>query len=206
MVGATTALFAAVVSLTQTDIKRTLAYSTISQLGFMTMLCGVGAFVAAIFHLIAHGFFKAFLFLSTGNSLAATHRHLEQHGKTSSVPAGGLFAGAAIISLLPALVFFSGSYRYLWLSQSSMAANIALWIVGLSTIFFTAIYLFSCVTTIFQDSPTGASDSDSGSNSPCDANPKVRISISVMTIVNKTTQLVQKLRARSRLSEEWNNI
>ena len=162
VVGATTALFAAVVSLTQTDIKRTLAYSTISQLGFMTMLCGVGAFVAAIFHLIAHGFFKAFLFLSTGNSLAATHRHLEQHKKTSSVPAGGLFAGAAIISLLPALVFFSGSYRYLWLSQSSMAANIALWIVGLSTIFFTAIYLFSCITTIFQDSPTGASDSDLG--------------------------------------------
>ena len=64
-VGGVTALFAALVSSTQTDVKRTLAYSTISQLGFMTMLCGVGAFVAAIFHLIAHGFFKAFLFLST---------------------------------------------------------------------------------------------------------------------------------------------
>ena len=159
-VGAITALFAAVVSLTQTDIKRVLAYSTISQLGFMIMLCGVGAFVAAIFHLIAHGCFKAFLFLSTGNSLAGTHRHLESSEEKPSLSNSGLFIGALIMSLIPALVIFSGSYQFLWVSQSSVAANIALWIVGLGTIFFTAMYLFNCVTTVFQRGPTGASDSE----------------------------------------------
>ena len=159
-VGAITALFAAVVSLTQTDIKRVLAYSTISQLGFMIMLCGVGAFVAAIFHLIAHGCFKAFLFLSTGNSLAGTHRHLESSQEKPALSSSGLFIGALIMSLIPALVIFSGSYQFLWISQSSAAANIALWIVGLGTIFFTAMYLFNCVTTVFQRGPTGAIDSE----------------------------------------------
>ena len=159
-VGAITALFAAVVSLTQTDIKRVLAYSTISQLGFMIMLCGVGAFVAAIFHLIAHGCFKAFLFLSTGNSLAGTHRHLESSQEKPALSSSGLFIGALIMSLIPAVVIFSSSYQFLWISQSSVAANIALWIVGLGTIFFTAMYLFNCVTTVFQHGPTGASDSE----------------------------------------------
>ena len=68
IVGATTAVFAAIVSLTQSDIKKMLAYSTISQIGFMIMTCGLGAFVAAIFHMLAHGFLKGFLFLSTGES------------------------------------------------------------------------------------------------------------------------------------------
>lgn len=160
VVGATTALFAAIVSLTQTDIKRTLAYSTISQLGFMTMLCGVGAFVAAIFHLIAHGFFKAFLFLSTGNALAGTHRHVESGEETPALTKSGLFIGALIMSVVPALLFFAGPYRQLWLSQSFSAANIALWIVGLGTIFFTAMYLFRSVTAIFSHGPSGAKDGE----------------------------------------------
>jgi NADH-quinone oxidoreductase subunit L len=159
-VGAVTALFAALVSLTQSDVKRTLAYSTISQLGFMIMLCGVGAFVAAIFHLIAHGFFKAFFFLSTGNALASTHRHLETEKESLPLGKSGLFVGALIMSVVPALVVFSGSYRNLWISQGFSAANIALWIVGLGTIFFTALYLFKSVTSVFQGGPTGASDSD----------------------------------------------
>ncbi len=159
-VGAITALFAAIVSLTQTDIKRTLAYSTISQLGFMTMLCGVGAFVAAIFHLIAHGFFKAFLFLSTGNALAGTHRHLETEEEAPSLSRGGLLTGALVMSLIPALVIFSGPYRNLWLSQSFSAASIALWIVGLGTIFFTAMYLFKSITAVFRRGPTGAVDGE----------------------------------------------
>ncbi len=155
VIGATTALFAAVVSLTQTDIKRTLAYSTISQLGFMTFLCGVGAFVAAIFHLIAHGFFKGFLFLSTGNSLAATERRIDhpEHGQPRAM--GGLFAGALVLSVIPPLVIFSGPYRELWLSQGFSAANIALWVVGLGTVFFTAMYLFKTITEVFRHGPPG---------------------------------------------------
>jgi NADH-quinone oxidoreductase subunit L len=158
-VGGVTALFAGIVSLTQTDIKRTLAYSTISQLGFMILLCGVGAFVAAIFHLLAHGFYKAFFFLSTGNVLATTHRHVDTPAEEPSSSGRGLFAGALVMSVVPPLVIFSGPYRHLWESQSFSAANIALWIVGLGTVFFTAITISKSVTSVFQQGPTGARDS-----------------------------------------------
>ncbi|MBT8206734.1 MAG: NADH-quinone oxidoreductase subunit L, partial [Acidimicrobiia bacterium] len=157
-VGAVTALFAAIVSLTQTDVKRTLAYSTISQLGFMTLLCGFGAFVAAIFHLLAHGMFKAFLFLSTGNSLAATHRHVATPDEEPASSRGPVFAGALVMSALPPLVIFSGPYRELWLSQSFSAAGIALWIVGLGTVFFTAMTIFKSATSVFSQGPPGAKD------------------------------------------------
>jgi len=159
-VGGVTALFAAIVSLTQTDVKRTLAYSTISQLGFMTLLCGVGAFVAAIFHLLAHGFFKAFLFLSTGNILAATQRHVETPDDEPQRPNGAIFAGALAMSVLPPLVIFSGPYQHLWLSQSFSAATIALWIVGLGTVFFTAMTIAKSATSAFRLGPPGASDSE----------------------------------------------
>ncbi len=158
-VGAVTALFAAIVSLTQTDIKRTLAYSTISQLGFMTLLCGLGAFVAAIFHLLAHGFFKAFLFLSTGNALSATHRHVETPEEEPSSSGRGLFAGALVMSVVPPLVIFSGPYQHLWLSQNFSAANIALWIVGLGTVFITAMTISKSIASVFRQGPTGAEDS-----------------------------------------------
>jgi NADH-quinone oxidoreductase subunit L len=159
-VGAVTALFAAIVSLTQTDVKRTLAYSTISQLGFMTFLCGAGAFVAAIFHLLAHGFFKAFLFLSTGNILAATQRHVETPDDEPQRSSGSIFAGALALSVLPPLVIFSGPYQHLWLSQGFSAATIALWIVGLGTVFFTAMTIAKCATSAFRLGPPGASDSE----------------------------------------------
>jgi NADH-quinone oxidoreductase subunit L len=161
IVGAVTALFAALVSLTQSDVKKTLAYSTISQLGFMTFLCGVGAFVAVIFHLIAHGFFKAFLFLSTGNVLASTHRHLESAKEKPKRAMRGLFAGAFILSVVPPLLIFSGPYRQLWVSQSFNTANVALWVVGLGTVFFTAMYLFKGINSVFRDGPPGA---DNGAN------------------------------------------
>ena len=67
VIGALTALLAATIALTQTDLKRILAYSTISQLGFMFMAVGVGAYTSAIFHLVTHAFFKALLFLAAGS-------------------------------------------------------------------------------------------------------------------------------------------
>src|SRR5437667_1534484 len=71
VIGGATALFAATIGLVQTDIKRVLAYSTVSQLGFMFLACGVGAYTAAIFHLVTHAFFKALLFLSAGSVIHA---------------------------------------------------------------------------------------------------------------------------------------
>jgi NADH-quinone oxidoreductase subunit L len=154
VVGGTTALYAAVVSLTQTDIKKILAYSTISQIGFMIMTCGLGAFVVAIFHLLAHGFYKAFLFLSTGNALQAvasaqTHKDEPAHGHQASVE-GTAFVGSFVLSCLPAAILFSGPYESMWAVHQTPAARLGFWIVALATIFFTAMYLFRGISSIFH--------------------------------------------------------
>jgi NADH-quinone oxidoreductase subunit L len=167
VVGGTTALYGALVSLTQTDIKKLLAYSTISQIGFMIFTCGVGAFVAAIFHLLAHGFLKGFLFLSTGNALrgVAAHGHDESHGGVDS-PALRLLSplslGALLLACIPPLVLFAGPYERLWTAHDLPSARAAFWLIGLATVFFTAIYTFRGVISLFQqrfavrDAETGA--------------------------------------------------
>jgi len=165
IIGATTALFAALVALTQTDIKRILAYSTISQIGFMIMTCGVGAFVAAMFHLLAHGFLKGFLFLSTGNALQSVqaHRHAASDSGHNSESMRALFIGALILACIPPFVIFSGPYEYLWTIQNYTSAKLAFWVIGLTTVFFTAMYLFRGVISLFQHGPAvgipGSADS-----------------------------------------------
>jgi NADH-quinone oxidoreductase subunit L len=154
LIGVTTALFAALVSLTQSDIKRVLAYSTISQLGFMILACGVGAFVAAIFHLLAHGFLKAFLFLSTGNVLASTHpRHVASSTERDPSTVKPLFTGALLLSVIPPFVLFSGPYERLWLTSSFTAAGVAFWVLALATVFFTAMYLLRSILSLFHHGP-----------------------------------------------------
>jgi NADH-quinone oxidoreductase subunit L len=154
VIGATTALFAALVSLTQTDIKRLLAYSTISQIGFMIMTCGVGAFVATIFHLLAHGFLKGFLFLSTGNALqsVAAHGSSETAPRPSSQARRAWSApiGALIFACIPPFIFFSGPYEAMWTVHHFPAAKFTFWAIGLMTVFFTALYLSRGVRSFFQ--------------------------------------------------------
>jgi NADH-quinone oxidoreductase subunit L len=155
IVGATTAIFAAFVSLTQSDIKKILAYSTISQIGFMILTCGLGAFVVAIFHMLAHGFLKGFLFLSTGNQLASigSHGHHEPAvGRPK--PSTLLYLGALILACVPPLLIFSGPYETLWTIHNSSAARIAFCLIGLLTVFFTAMYLFRGIATLFQRVPS----------------------------------------------------
>jgi len=153
LVGATTALFAAIVSLTQSDIKKILAYSTISQIGFMIMTCGLGAFVVAIFHMLAHGFLKGFLFLSTGNQLASAGSH-GHHGPTRPRPSSLVSFGALILACVPPVLIFSGPYEALWTVHNSSAARIAFWVIGLLTVFFTAMYLFRGLALLFQPAPS----------------------------------------------------
>ncbi len=155
-VGAVTALFAAVVSLTQTDIKKNLAYSTISQIGFMIMTCGIGAFAAATFHLLAHGFLKAFLFLSTGNALRSVQSHLHHAGGrlgASSDSPWPLYVGALILACLPPFIIFSAPYESVWLAHGFASAGVAFWAIGLATVFFTAMYLFRGIVSLFQHGP-----------------------------------------------------
>lgn len=157
VIGATTAVFAGVVSLTQTDIKRILAYSTISHIGFMIMTCGVGAFVVAIFHLLAHGFLKGFLFLSTGGALQSVHAHgpaVSHAGRDARAPRL-LVAGALTLACLPPFVIFSGPYESLWTVQQFTSAKIAFWVIGLTTVFCTGMYLFRGILSLFQQELAG---------------------------------------------------
>jgi len=172
IIGGVTALFAAAVALTAFDIKRILAYSTISQLGFMVLACGVGAYGAAIFHLLTHGAMKSFLFLSAGSALhnlGGTHHgehdgdHAE-HGRPSrtrvsrqQVP---LYVGALIMALIPPIIIFWGPYEQLWVMSHLAQARVVFWILGPATVFFTAFYLFQGTMDIFT--PSGRVDWSEG--------------------------------------------
>jgi NADH-quinone oxidoreductase subunit L len=155
IIGAVTAVFAGIVSLTQSDIKKILAYSTISQIGFMVMACGLGAFAVAIFHLLAHGCYKAFFFLSTGNALRTVEESHKQgdHAPHVSKDMGVLYGGALVLALLPPLVLFSGSYEYLWGITGFVSATIGFKIIGLITVFVASQYLFKGVTSLFAHGP-----------------------------------------------------
>jgi NADH-quinone oxidoreductase subunit L len=87
VIGAVTALFAATIGLAQNDIKRVLAYSTVSQLGYMFMACGVGAYTAGVFHLMTHAFFKALLFLGAGSVIHALSDEQDLRRMGGSQPA-----------------------------------------------------------------------------------------------------------------------
>jgi NADH-quinone oxidoreductase subunit L len=168
VVGGVTALFAAAVALTAFDIKRILAYSTISQLGFMVMACGVGAYGAAIFHLLTHGAMKSFLFLSAGSALqylGGTHHgehngdHAEHGGPSRprvSRQYVRLYVGALIMALIPPIIIFWGPYEQLWELSHLDHARVAFWITALATTFFVAFYLFQGVMEIFT--PSGRVD------------------------------------------------
>jgi NADH-quinone oxidoreductase subunit L len=154
IVGATTAIFAALVSLAQTDIKKILAYSTMSHIGFMVMTCGVGAFGAAVFHLLAHGFLKAFLFLSAGNSLQATAAHSGQaaHAADTAAPLRPLAWGALLLACIPPAILFSGPYEALWALHGAPAARWTFRVLALAAVFFTAWYLVRLIHRSFSES------------------------------------------------------
>lgn len=156
IIGAATAIFAGIVCLTQSDIKRNLAYSTISQIGFMVMACGLGAFAVAVFHLLAHGCYKAFFFLSTGNALRDVEQNLEHGAPEHAAPGEGmgpLYGGALLLALVPPLILFSGPYEYLWTITGFASATIGFKTVGLITVFVAAQYIFKSVISLFAHGP-----------------------------------------------------
>ena len=155
VIGAMTAVYAALVSMTQVDVKRILAFSTIGQIGFMIMTCGLGAFVVAIFHMLAHGCLKGFLFLSTGSALRAVEAHGHSVSMVSDHPISSpslwpLAGGVALLACLPPVLIFSGPYEQLWVSQQFFPAQWGFWGMGFLTVFFTALYLFRGVVQLFH--------------------------------------------------------
>ncbi len=155
VVGAATALLAASIALVQNDIKRVLAYSTISQLGYMFLACGVGAFAAGIFHLMTHAFFKALLFLGAGSVIHAMGGEqdirkmggLRRHMPTTywTFVAGGL----ALSGIFPLAGFFSKD-AILWKAWSE--GNAGFWILGVGVAGMTAFYMFRLIFLSFHGS------------------------------------------------------
>ncbi len=156
VVGAATALFAATIGLVQNDIKKVLAYSTVSQLGYMFLALGVGAFSAGIFHVMTHAFFKALLFLGAGSVIHALHdeqdiRHMG--GLKSHLPVTYrtfLMGAIAIAGIFPFSGFFSKD-EILW--KAFAGGQWGLWLMGLAGAFMTAFYMFRLVTLTFDGEP-----------------------------------------------------
>jgi len=159
--GALTALFAATMGFFQTDIKKVLAYSTISQLGFMFLAAGVGAFTAAIFHLMTHAFFKACLFLGAGAVIAGMHHKQDMKdmgGLRSRMPVTfwTFFISTLAISGIPGLAGFFSKDEILWRTYDS--ANILvpgelLWVIAVIAAGCTAFYMFRLVYQTFLGEP-----------------------------------------------------
>jgi NADH-quinone oxidoreductase subunit L len=147
IIGAATALFAATMGMVQTDIKRVLAYSTISQLGYMFLACGAAAYSAAIFHLVTHAFFKGLLFLAAGaviHSMSGQQDMRAMGGLRKTIPITfwTMSAGVFAISGLPPFSGFFSKDAILYQSFLSPTAGPILWLVGLVTALLTAFYMF----------------------------------------------------------------
>jgi NADH-quinone oxidoreductase subunit L len=144
IIGTLTAFFAATIGVVQTDIKKVLAYSTVSQLGYMFMACGVGAFSAGIFHLMTHAFFKGLLFLAAGSVIHAVGGEQDMRkmgGLRTKIPwtFWSMTAGTLAIAGIPGLAGFFSKDEILWRAYQ---ASWAYWLVGLTTAFITSFYMF----------------------------------------------------------------
>lgn len=153
-VGLITLLMAGFTALTQHDIKRILAYSTISQIGYMFLGLGVGAWSAAIFHLMTHAFFKALLFLAAGTvilSLHHEHNIFKMGGMRKHLPVAfwSFVIGSAALTALPFTSGYFSKDEILLAALESGDTGILLWLGGVVGAFFTAIYSFRLVFVVF---------------------------------------------------------
>ena len=158
VVGCATALFAATIALVQTDIKRTLAYSTISQLGYMFLACGVGAFGAGIFHLMTHAFFKALLFLGAGSVMHGMSGEQDMRrmgGLRRNIPwtYATMFIATLAISGTPGFSGFFSKEEILLAARTGPYANSAIYALGVLTTGLTALYMFRLLFLTFHGPP-----------------------------------------------------
>jgi NADH-quinone oxidoreductase subunit L len=157
IIGAATALFAATIGIAQNDIKKVLAYSTVSQLGYMFLACGVGAFVAAIFHVMTHAFFKALLFLGSGSVIHGMHHEQDMRRmgglkKYMPITFATMLTGWLAISGIPIFAGFFSKDEILWRTYSTEAAGVPgklLWFVGAITALLTAVYMTRLMVMTF---------------------------------------------------------
>ena len=165
IIGCATAIFAATIGLAQNDIKKVLAYSTVSQLGYMFMACGVGAFIAAIFHVMTHAFFKALLFLGSGSVIHGMHheqdmRRMGNLKKYMPITFATMLMGWLAICGIPIWAGFFSKDEILYKTFATTNAaydatlagihvNTILWVVGLLTAVLTAVYMTRLMVMTF---------------------------------------------------------
>ena len=152
-IGITTALFAGFVGLVQNDIKKVLAYSTVSQLGFMFTALGVGAFTAGVFHVMTHAFFKALLFLGSGSVIHGMHEEqdIQKMGglkKYMPITYRTFLIGTLAISGIPFLSGFFSKDEILWFAY--LNGSPVLWGVGVAAAFTTAFYMWRLTSLTFD--------------------------------------------------------
>src|SRR5476649_2744209 len=187
VIGAATALMAGTIGLVQNDIKRVLAYSTVSQLGYMFLAMGVGAYAAGIFHLYTHAFFKALLFLGSGaviHALAGEQDLRKMGGLKKDLPITywTFLIGALAIAGVPGLAWFFSKDEILFHTFAS--GHLLLWVIGLLTALLTAIYMFRLVFLAFHgESRTPSHDDGHGHGAHLhDAPPAMAIALIVLAV------------------------
>ncbi|KQS41243.1 NADH-quinone oxidoreductase subunit L [Pedobacter sp. Leaf194] len=163
IVGITTALVAAIIALTQTDIKKVLAYSTVSQLGYMFLGLGVGAYTGSFFHVLTHAFFKALLFLGAGSVIHAMHheqdmRHMGGLRKKLPVTFLTMMIGTIAIAGLPP---FSGFFSKDEILANAFQYSPILWGIGVFTAFLTSFYMFRMMFLTFSGKYRGTHHAES---------------------------------------------
>src|SRR5438874_8213854 len=154
VIGALTALMAATIGIVQNDIKRVLAYSTVSQLGYMFLALGVGAYAAGVFHLMTHAFFKALLFLGSGSVIHALHHEQDMRnmgGLKNKIPITfwTMFIGTLAIAGTPFLSGFFSKDEILWRAFSNPQGHVLLWLLGALVAGMTAFYMFRLLFMTF---------------------------------------------------------
>jgi NADH-quinone oxidoreductase subunit L len=158
IIGTLTALFAATIGIAQTDIKKVLAYSTVSQLGYMFMACGVGAFSAGIFHLMTHAFFKGLLFLAAGSvihGIGGEQDMRKMGGLRVYMPWTFMTMGIATLAItgIPPFAGFWSKDEILWKAAN---ASWVYWVIGVTTAFITSFYMFRLMYMTFGGEYRGA--------------------------------------------------
>ncbi|TQV71179.1 NADH-quinone oxidoreductase subunit L [Exilibacterium tricleocarpae] len=159
IIGAATALIAGFTALTQTDIKRILAYSTVSQIGYMFLALGVGAWSGAIFHLMTHAFFKALLFLGAGTVILSLHHEhdiFKMGGMRRQLPLAFIcfLIGSAALAALPLTSGYYSKHAIMLATWNAPGLGPTLWLVALAGAFMTALYSFRLVFVVFFGPPS----------------------------------------------------
>ena len=167
IVGAFTAIFAASMGLVMNDIKRVLAYSTVSQLGYMMMALGVGAYAFAIFHLFTHAFFKALLFLGSGsvNHASGTFNMKYMGGLRRVMPwtyFAFLLGSLALAGIFPTSGFWSKDEILAHAFHEGSTVGMIVYALGLAAVFMTAFYMFRALFMTFEGGFRGGAEAESG--------------------------------------------